>query len=61
MKRISSFLIVIGVIGVVGPFFGLGLRGMETAEESIQIGGLFLVLGLVLLGLTNLFKKTGVN
>lgn len=57
MKRISSFLIVIGVIGLIGPLFGLGLRGMETAEDSMVIGGFFLVLGLVLLGLTNLFKK----
>ena len=61
MRKISSFLIVAGIIGIVGPFFGLGLKSIDTAEDNFGIGLIFLVVGVVLLLISNARKNQGAS
>ena len=57
MKGIINFLIVAGLIGTIGPFFGLGLRGMDTAEESMTTRVVLLVFSIDLLIIYKVFHK----
>lgn len=50
MKEIANVLIFSGVLLLVGPFFGLTLRGAEDATyiEGLPVGIILLILGIVL-------------
>lgn len=58
MKKFSVYLIVIGMLGLFGPFLGVVLKGSESVSSSMTIGSVLIVVGLILFGTTNYFSKS---
>jgi hypothetical protein len=48
MKKVGGFLFSIGLIALIGPFFGLGLRGTSPGDSGPIIGLIFIGIGLVI-------------
>jgi hypothetical protein len=48
MKKVGGFLFSIGLIALIGPFFGLGLRGTSPGDSGPIIGLIFIGVGLVI-------------
>ena len=48
MKKIRNLLVGIGLIGCIGPFLGIGLKGMDSLEANRELGLIALIMGCII-------------
>ena len=57
LRRIAGFCIVVGLIGLIGPSFGLTIRGIQDLDTARIVGGVLLGIGILCLVLPMLANR----
>ena len=55
MKKVGTWILVFGLICLIGPLFGFTARGMENAgvEGSMTVGLIATIVGVIIVGVSN--------